>query len=125
MRSSSTEHPSGGEPELSTGVGIERDYRSRGPEAYSSSNVQMESTSTSGKQKRDKQTSKAQQEEEEERGKLIKQYERKLTYMFLFNSQEVIRVYDGNATYRNGNPRSISVVKQATYTQILVYQYQY
>ncbi|CAF3955054.1 unnamed protein product [Rotaria magnacalcarata] len=97
VRSSSTEHPSGGEPELGSTIGIERDHRSRGAEAFSCSNVQMETTS--GKQKRDKQTSKAQQEEEEER--------------------EIIRVYDGNATFRNCTPRSISVPKQATYTQIL------
>ncbi|CAF4610655.1 unnamed protein product [Rotaria magnacalcarata] len=32
---------------------------------------------------------------------------------------EIIRVYDGNATFRNCTPRSISVPKQATYTQIL------
>ncbi|CAF4242902.1 unnamed protein product, partial [Rotaria magnacalcarata] len=69
VRSSSTEHPSGGEPELGSSIGIERDHRSRGAEAFSCSNVQMETTS--GKQKRDKQTSKAQQEEEEERGKII------------------------------------------------------
>ncbi len=44
--------------------------------------------------------------------------ERKALYFFFF--LELIRVYDGNATFRNSTPRSISVPKQATYTQILV-----
>jgi hypothetical protein len=52
------------------------------------------------KQRRDKVTNKGQQDEEEER--------------------EIIKVYDGNVTYRNGTPRTISVPKQASYTQILV-----
>lgn len=69
MRSSSTEHPSTGEPELGSSVGIEKDHRSRCGETFSNSNVQMETTT--GKTKRDKLTSKAQQEEEEERGKII------------------------------------------------------
>ncbi|CAF1165004.1 unnamed protein product [Rotaria sordida] len=100
IRSSSTEHPSGGDPETGP-IYIEKDPRSRGcGETFSTSNVQMESaTSTSSKPRRDKIQNKGQQDEEEER--------------------EIIKVYDGNATYRNGNPRSISVPKQASYTQIL------
>ncbi|CAF1103121.1 unnamed protein product [Adineta steineri] len=94
VRSSSTEHPSGGDADPGA---IERDYRSRAAEAHSSPNVQMECTS--GKKPRDIRSNKGQQDEEEER--------------------EIIRVYDGNATYRNSTPRSISVPKQATYTQIL------
>ncbi|CAF1274389.1 unnamed protein product [Rotaria sordida] len=98
VRSSSTEHPSSGDVDLGSSIGIERDHRSRANEVFSSSNVQTESI-TSSRQKRDKPLSKGQQDEEEER--------------------EIIRVYDGNATFRKGTPRSISVSKQATYTQIL------
>ncbi|UJR14166.1 hypothetical protein I4U23_001161 [Adineta vaga] len=94
VKSSSTEHLSGGDADLG---GIERDYRSRGAEACSSPNIQTESIVS--KKQRDVRTNKGQQEEEEER--------------------EIIRVYDGNATFRNSTPRSISVPKQATYTQIL------
>ncbi|CAF3422029.1 unnamed protein product [Rotaria sp. Silwood1] len=59
--------------------------------------VGMETVSS--RPKREKPPSKGQQDEEEER--------------------EIIRVYDGNATFRNGTPRSISISRQATYTQIL------
>lgn len=38
-----------------------------------------------------------------------------IDYLFI----EIIKVYDGNATFRNGTPRTISVPKQASYNQIL------
>ncbi|CAF1519685.1 unnamed protein product, partial [Adineta ricciae] len=94
VKSSSTENLSGGNDDLG---GIERDYRSRGAEACSSPNVHMETTSS--KKQRDLRTNRGLQDEEEER--------------------EIIRVFDGNATFRNSTPRSISVPRQATYTQIL------
>jgi diacylglycerol kinase (ATP) len=97
LRSSSTENICIGDVDLGGSGGIERDPSSRGAAASSSPNVQIESVSN--KQRRDKIPNKGQQDEEEER--------------------EIIRVYDGNATFRNGTPRSISVPKQATYTQIL------
>jgi diacylglycerol kinase (ATP) len=97
MKSSSTEHLSGADVDLGSSVGIEREPPSRGTTTFSSPNVQIEPTTS--KQRRDKMTNKNQQDEEEER--------------------EIIRVYDGNATFRSGTPRSISVPKQATYTQIL------
>ncbi|CAF4103107.1 unnamed protein product [Rotaria sp. Silwood2] len=95
--SSSTEHQSGGDTDVGSSVGIERDHRSPGGEVFSSPNVQIETAPS--RSKREKQPSKGQQDEEEER--------------------EIIRVYDGNATFRNGTPRSISVARQATYAQIL------
>ncbi|CAF3757898.1 unnamed protein product [Rotaria socialis] len=99
MRSSSTEHPSGGDLEAGP-ASTEKEPRSRAAETYASGNVQMENmTIQSGKPKHVKPSNKNQQDEEEER--------------------EIIKVYDGNATYRNGTPRSISVPKQASYTQIL------
>ena len=66
MRSSSTDHPSSGDAELGGSGAIEKEYRSRGAEGFTSSNVQME-TGTS-KQRREKLANKAQQDEEEERG---------------------------------------------------------
>lgn len=48
--------------------------------------------------------------------KFLTKFLSKKSFVFI----EIIRVYDGNATYRNGTPRSISISKQATYTQILV-----
>jgi hypothetical protein len=63
-------------------------------------------------------TNKNQQDEEEERGKILtmKFFLKRKISLFI----EIIRVYDGNATFRSGTPRSISIPKQATYTQILV-----
>ncbi|CAF3424205.1 unnamed protein product [Rotaria sp. Silwood1] len=99
VRSSSTEHPSVGDPE-SGPIYIEKEPRSRGcGETFSSSNVPIESTTSSKPPRREKIQNKSQQDEEEER--------------------EIIKVYDGNATFRNGTPRTISVPKQASYTQIL------
>ncbi|CAF5135720.1 unnamed protein product, partial [Rotaria sp. Silwood1] len=99
VRSSSTEHPSIGDPE-SGPIYIEKEPRSRGcGETFSSSNVPIESTTSSKPPRREKIQNKSQQDEEEER--------------------EIIKVYDGNATFRNGTPRTISVPKQASYTQIL------
>ncbi len=70
VRSSSTEPPSGGDPEPGP-VYIEKEGRSRGyGEACSVSNVTMESLGTSSKQRRDKANHKTQQDEEEERGKI-------------------------------------------------------
>jgi hypothetical protein len=119
VRSSSTEHPSGGNQDLGGSGGIEREPHSRGAEAFPSPNVQMDVVTS--KQRRDKTANKGQQDEEEERGRkssLKKKTDQNNVFLFL----EIIRVYDGNATYRNGTPRSISVLKQATYTQILVHR---
>lgn len=63
MKSSSTEHLSGGNDDLG---GIERDYRSRGAEACSSPNVHMETTGS--KKQRDLRANRGPQDEEEERG---------------------------------------------------------
>ncbi len=70
VRSSSTEHPSGGDPDTGP-LYIEKEGRSRGyGEAFSSSNLPMESltVTTTSKQRREKSSSKSQQDEEEERG---------------------------------------------------------
>lgn len=118
VRSSSTEPPSVGDAEPGP-VYIEKEGRSRGyGEALSSSNVPMESLALTSKQRRDKLSNKGQQDEEEERGTIISSF---LPFQSSLNSfVEIIKVYDGNATYRNNTPRSISVPKQASYTQILV-----
>jgi hypothetical protein len=72
VRSSSTEPPSGGDPEP---IYIEKDGRSRGyGDACSSSNITMDSIGTTSKQRRDKINYKAQQDEEEERGKIFISY---------------------------------------------------
>jgi hypothetical protein len=69
VRSSSTEHPSGGDPDPGS-VNVDPTIRNRGGlDIYPSSNVPMESmTPTTSKQRREKMTNKAQQDEEEERG---------------------------------------------------------
>lgn len=43
-----------------------------------------------------------------------------LTLHICFSYIEVIQVYDGNATFRKGTPRSMWISKKATYSQILV-----
>lgn len=69
-------------------------------------------------------TNKGQQDEEEERGMSVPffflNYHSTFYIIYFLLFVEIIRVYDGNVTYRNGTPRSIFVSKQATYTQILV-----
>ncbi|CAF4671864.1 unnamed protein product, partial [Rotaria socialis] len=67
MRSSSTEHPSGGDLEAGP-ASTEKEPRSRAAETYASGNVQMENmTIQSGKPKHVKPSNKNQQDEEEER----------------------------------------------------------
>ncbi|CAF1594624.1 unnamed protein product, partial [Adineta ricciae] len=100
IRSPSAEHPSGGDADSGPSY-IEKDPHSRGGgDTYPSPMIQADSVSTAAsKTKPSKTPNKGQQDEEEER--------------------EIIKVYDGNATYRNGTPRSISVPRQASYNQIL------
>jgi hypothetical protein len=69
VRSSSTEHPSGGDGDLASSY-PDRDHRNRTTDPFSSPNVPTMEAVTS-KQRRDKMTNKAQQEEEEERGNII------------------------------------------------------
>jgi len=95
IRSSSTEHPSGGDAADLPGLYPDRDHRTRNYETPSTT----VNTTVESKTRREKINSKGQQDEEEER--------------------ETIEVYDGNATFRNGTPRCISVPKQASYNQIL------
>ena len=111
MKSSSIDNISTGDVELASSGGIER-----ATTGFTSTNAQLEALPS--KQRRDKMNNKAQQDEEEERG--IHSFPMENIILLLSPSLEIIRVYDGNATFRNGNPRSISVPKQATYTQILV-----
>ncbi|CAF0745435.1 unnamed protein product [Adineta steineri] len=101
MRTSSTDNPpSGGDPDTGP-IFTEKDPQSRsGVDMHQGTSAQIENVPpTTTKLKSSKPANKGQQDEEEER--------------------EMIKVYDGNATYRNGTPRSISVPKQASYTQIL------
>lgn len=117
VRSSSTEHPSGGDAADLPGLYPDRDHRTRNYETPSTTvNTTIES-----KTRREKINSKGQQDEEEERGKTTTFRLKNFLFSQKFSSRsETIEVYDGNATFRNGTPRCISVPKQASYNQILV-----
>ena len=113
VRSSSTEHPSGGDATDLPGLYPDRDHRTRTYETPSTVNTTIES-----KTRREKINSKGQQDEEEERGTDFNRI--KSIFISSMFRLEMIEVYDGNATFRNGTPRCISVPKQASYNQILV-----
>ena len=112
MKSSSIDNISTGDVELASSGGMER-----ATTGFSTTNAQLEGLPS--KQRRDKMNNKGQQDEEEERG-IIPSYSLEKIILLSSLFLEIIQIYDGNATFRNGTPRSISVSKQATYTQILV-----
>lgn len=109
VKSSSIDNISTGDVELASSGGIERTMT-----GYTGTNAQLDALPS--KQRRDKMNNKGQQDEEEERGIPSSSSWKNHS----FSSIEIIRVYDGNATFRNGTPRSISLSKQATYNQVLV-----
>jgi hypothetical protein len=89
VRSSSTEHPSGGDPEI-VNLHIERP-RGTG-ESLSSPNIQPETASTNtGKHRRDKTNNKGQQDEEEEPGQSHHKNTNEHEFPSLFHVQKTLK----------------------------------